>query len=142
MIAWQNTQDGMPQGGTFKSRIFKNEDEDILFICLEKSGYEDYAEKCVDMLNSLDNDTVDEICRGIIKCAEEGSLDEDFELPELENIRDILDYCWFTTVYVSAPEDESSISFTAEGEGEWGEAVGFVFKNGRLAYVGTDYFDV
>jgi hypothetical protein len=140
MITWQNRDNEIAEG-CFKSRIFKNEDEDFLFICLEKTGYEDYAEKCVDMFNSLDDDTIDTICEGIIKCAEEGGLEEDFELPELDDVRDILDFCWFTTVYVSAPKDESKICFAVEGEGEWGEVVGFVIKDGKVTYVGTEFFD-
>ena len=63
----------------------------------------------------------------------------DFELPELETAREILEYCWFTTLI--AVNSGNGISYIMEGEGEWGEVIGFVIRNGELVYVGTDYFD-
>ncbi len=29
----------------------------------------------------------------------------------------------------------------SEGEGDWGDVVGFAVKNNNVIYVGTDYFD-
>ncbi|WP_294472164.1 DUF6985 domain-containing protein [uncultured Ruminococcus sp.] len=110
-------------------------------IYIESSELTDHAEKCVASLNSLPDETIDDICRGLIKSAGEGGLDEEFELPELDDVRDILNFCWFTAVYVSKPEDDSIVSYAVEGEGDWGEVVGFVIKDGKAVYVGTDYLD-
>ena len=138
MITWLRT--GEIWEGLFKSSFFCNEDKERdLFVYIEDASAESYAEKCIEIFNSLSNSVIEKICEGLFECAKEGGINDDFELPK--NITDILDYCWFTTVYVSIPNDENDISFIVEGEGEWGEAIGFVIENGQLAYVGVDYFD-
>ncbi|MDE5854833.1 MAG: hypothetical protein K2H19_07205 [Ruminococcus sp.] len=122
--------------GTFISNFFHNEDVNELSVCIRNGEIIDYAEKCIEHFNSLSDDIIDEICHGLIESCH--LSDEDFELPELENVRKILEYCWFTSMAVDVPED-NRISYVIEGEGDWGEVVGFVIKNGSLAYVGVDY---
>lgn len=122
--------------GTFTSKVFLNDNTDELVVCLRNGDIIDYAEKCVEHFNSLSDDVIDEICHGLIESCH--LSDEEFELPELENVRDILEYCWFCDMTVDVPESDS-ISYTVGGEGEWGEVVGFVIKDGVLAYVGIDY---
>lgn len=124
--------------GDFKSLIFKGEDDNNEFsVYIRNQSLIDYAEKCIEHFNSLSDDMIDEICHGLIESCHL-SDDEDFELPELENVREILEYCWFSSMTVDVPEDDE-ISYLIEGEGDWGEAVGFVIKNSTLAYVGDDY---
>lgn len=140
MINWINQQDESWEG-VFKSSFFHNdENQQDLSICIENSSIADYAEKCVESFNSLPETVINKICKKIIKCAKKGGISEDFKLPKLENAIDILKYCWFTTIYVSTPNTANSISYIVEGEGEWGEVIGFVIKNNRLVYVGIDYF--
>lgn len=122
--------------GTFKSSFFQNEDANELVLYIRNGKIIDYAEKCIEHFNSLSDDMIDEICHELIESCH--LSDEDFELPELENVREILEYCWFTSMIVDVPEDDE-ISYVIEGEGDWGEIVGFVIKNGTLAYVGADY---
>lgn len=124
-------------GGSFKSKIFKNENNDELSVCLRNLSLADYAEKCIEHFNSMTDDMIDEICHGLIESCHLSDYEE-FELPELKNVRDILEYCWFTSMAVDVPKDDK-ISYVIEGEGDWGEVVGFVIKDGNLAYVGTDY---
>ncbi|MDE7098740.1 MAG: hypothetical protein K2O60_06305 [Ruminococcus sp.] len=124
--------------GDFKSLIFKGEDDNDEFsVYIRNISIVDYAEKCIKHFNSLSDDMIDEICHGLIESCHL-SDDEEFELPELENVREILEYCWFGSMTVDIPEDDE-ISYLIEGEGDWGEAVGFVIKNSTLAYVGIDY---
>lgn len=123
--------------GTFKSNFFRNEDVNELSVYIRNGEIIDYAEKCIEHFNSLSDDVIDEICHGLIESCHL-SDDEDFELPELEDIRYIFDYCWFISMTVDIPEDDK-ISYVIEGEGDWGEVVGFVIKNGSLDYVGADY---
>lgn len=122
--------------GTFTSRFFKNEDSYKLSVYIRNGKIIDYAEKCIEHFNSMPDDMIDEICRRIIKSLK--LIGADFELPEIENVREILEYCWFTSMIVDIPEDDG-ISYVIEGEGDWGEVVGFVIKNGTLAYVGVDF---
>lgn len=124
--------------GTFTSNFFRNDDGNELSVYLRNGEIIDYAEKCIEHFNSLSDDVIDEICHGLIESCH--LSDEDFELPELETVRDILEYCWFTSMTVDIPKNEK-ISYLIEGEGEWGEVVGFVIKNGSLAYVGDDYYE-
>lgn len=99
------------------------------------------AEKCVAAFQNLTESNINEICKGIINCAKEGGIDNDFELPELENAIDILNYCWFTTLYVNMLNKDDEIAYVVEGEGEWGDDIGFAIENNKIIYVGTDYFD-
>ncbi len=122
--------------GTFTSRFFSSDEGNELVVCLRNGDILDYAERCVEHFNSLPDDVIDEICHGLIESCH--LSDEDFELPELENVRDILEYCWFYDLTVDVPENDG-ISYTVGGEGEWGEVVGFAIKDGSLAYVGVDY---
>ncbi len=139
MIHWLNQQEDLWEG-SFQSRIFRNEAEQReLFICIQSPEAADYAERCAEHFNSLSDTMVQEICMGLVKSAMQGGTEEDFELPPLADAQEILQYCWFTTLYVGLPEG-GGISYIAEGEGEWGEVMGFVIRNGQLAYVGVDYF--
>lgn len=122
--------------GTFKTVFFQNEDVNELTVCIRNGDIIDYAEKCIEHFNNISDDMIDEICHGLIESCR--LSDEDFELPEIEDVRDIFDYCWFTSMTVDVPEDDG-ISYIIEGEGEWGEVVGFVIKNGSLEYVGSDF---
>ena len=100
------------------------------------------AEKCVDSFNSLSESVINEICQKLISCAQEGDgLDEEFELPALDNPLDILDYCWFMALYVDMKSIGDEIAYAVEGEGEWGENIGFVIKNDSVVYVGADYLE-
>ena len=138
MIEWTN-QSEHPEG-VFKSNIFLNDArEPELSIFIESPDIAEYAEKCVESLNDLPDSAIADICDGIIKAAEE--FGDDSEQYEIESPRDILKYCWFTAVYVSAPENEDDITYIVEGEGDWGEEIGFVIKNGEAVYVGIEYFD-
>lgn len=123
--------------GTFTSRFFRNDEGNELVVCLRNGDIIDYAEKCIEHFNSMTDDMIDEICHGLIESCHLSDYEE-FELPELKNVRDILEYCWFTSMAVDVPKDDK-ISYVIEGEGDWGEVVGFVIKDGNLAYVGTDY---
>ncbi|MDE6788710.1 MAG: hypothetical protein K2J47_05245 [Ruminococcus sp.] len=116
--------------GTFKSNFFRSDIDDELSVCIRNGEIIDYAEKCIEHFNSLPDDVIDKICEGIIE-----SCEEEYEL---ENVRDILEYCWFTSMAVDVPENDG-ISYVIDGEGEWGEVVGFVIKDGSLAYVGIDF---
>lgn len=122
--------------GSFTSEIFPNDETQKMTVYIRNKSLMDYAEKCINHFNSMPDDMPDEICLRILKNLQFNGAD--FDLAEFENVRDILDYCWFTALSVDKPENDG-ISYTIEGEGDWGEVVGFVIKNGILAYVGQDY---
>lgn len=124
--------------GTFTSRIFKDYGDDRLLIYLEDETIQDYAERCIEHFNNMPDEMVDAICKGVIKSAEMNGENEDFELPELENVRDIFDYCGFVSLTVWIPENDE-IFYTVEGEGEWGECVGFIIREDKVLYVGVDF---
>ena len=125
-------------GGSFKSTIFKNDGTDELSICLRNLSLADYAEKCIGHFNSMPDDMVDEICSSIVKCCEQGGINKDFELPKIKKSKDILEYCWFFELTVDIPQNDE-VSYLVEGEGDWGEIIGIVIKNGHPCYVGSNY---
>ena len=142
MIRWLQQEAGE---GRFTSSFFhndENEDELIIYANSNNSDFMDCAEKCVEAFNNLSEPVINEICQKLISCAQEGNgLEEDFELPTLDNPRNILKYCWFMALYVDMESKDDEIAYAVEGEGEWGENIGFVIKNGSVVYVGTDYLD-
>lgn len=147
LISWDLECDEMAEG-RFQGNIICGEDRDDLTIYIDgvASGrfeeMKEYAEKCAVFLNTIPNYMIDEICTGISESTKEVGLNKDFVMPELADVRGILDYCWMTTVYVAgAPDKDDEISFIVEGEGNWGEVIGFVILRGELYYVGVEYME-
>lgn len=142
MIRWLHQEDGE---GRFSSRFFRNDENEDELIVYANSGSPDFmecAEKCVEAFNSLSEPVINEICQKLISCAREGGgLDEEFELPALDSPLDILNHCWFMALYVGMKSKEDDIAYAVEGEGEWGENIGFAVSNGAVVHVGTDYLD-
>lgn len=141
MINWLHQEDGICEG-SFKSRFFRDDEgNDELSVYVKSSDLAECAEKCVDAFNSLMESEINEICKKIISCAKESSMNEEVELPESDNSLDILNSCWFTALYVNMLSKEDEIAYVVEGEGDWGDVIGFAVKNNKVIYVGTDYFD-
>ena len=100
------------------------------------------AEKCVEAFNNLAGPIINEICQKLIGCAQKGDgINSEFELPALSSPLDILKYCWFMTLYVDMGSKDDKVAYAVEGEGEWGENIGFVINDDSVIYVGTDYLD-
>ena len=91
MIRWLQQED---VEGRFNSKFFRNDeggDEFIVYANSDDPDFMESAEKCVDSFNSLSESVINEICQKLISCAQEGDgLDEEFELPALDNPLDIL----------------------------------------------------
>lgn len=141
MINWLYQEDGVCEG-IFKSNFFRDdEDSDELSVYVQSPDLTECAEKCVEAFNNLTESEINEICKKITNCAKESGINEEFELPALDNALDILNYCWFTSLYVNMLSKEDEIAYVVEGEGDWGEIIGFAVKNNKVIYVGIDYFD-
>ena len=142
MINWSHQEEGFCEG-PFESSFFHDEDEygNEVSVCVKSPDLIQCAEKCVEAFNHLTESEINEICQGIISCAEDGCTDESFELPSLDNALDILNYCWFSMLYVNMLSTEDEIAYVVEGEGEWGDGIGFAVKGNKVIYVGVDYFD-
>lgn len=122
--------------GVFKSKIFLSDDSDELTIYLENGNIIKYSEKCIEHFNNIPNSMVDTICENIIKCFKIfGGENKNFKLPQLENNRDILKYCWFFSMTIEQPQT-NEIAYTVNGEGDWGECISFTIRNDSIIYVG------
>ena len=141
MINWLHQEDGVCEG-SFKSKFFRDDENgDELMVYAANPNLTGCAEKCVEAFNNLTESEINQICKEIINCAKEGGINEEFELPALDNALDILNYCWFTSLYVNMLSKEDEIAYVVAGEGNWGEVIGFAVKNNKVIYVGVDYFD-
>lgn len=141
MIRWLHQENGE---GRFTSRFFRddeNNDELIVYANSSSPDFMECAEKCVDAFNNLSKPLIHEICEKLINCAKEGGINEEFELPALDNALDILNYCWFVALYVDMESKDDEIAYAVEGEGDWGENIGFVINNDSVIYAGADYLD-
>ena len=139
MINFNYDSEGIGEG-IFKSRFFRDDmggDEFLVYIF--NSSYAEYAETCVKHFNALSDEIINVICYHIIQSAKQDNQNPAFVLPELEKNTDILNYCWFTAMIVSIPGDASKASYIIEGEGDWGEVIGFVVTEGVVTYVGKNY---
>ena len=141
MINWLHKEDGVCEG-SFKSAFFRDDENgDELMVYTANPNLAECAEKCVEAFNNLTESEINEICKEIINCAKEDGIDEEFELPTSDNVPDILKSCWFTALYVNMLSKEDEIAYVVEGEGDWGEVIGFAIENNKVIYVGADYFD-
>lgn len=141
MIYWLNCEDEVCEG-SFKSNFFRNDENgDELNVYVKGSDLTECAEKCVASFNSFTERDINEICKQILSSAAENNVSEGFELPVLDNPTDILRYCWFTALYVNMLSREDEIAYVVDGEGDWGETIGFAVRGNKVIYVGTDYFD-
>lgn len=141
MIRWLQQENGE---GQFKSKFFRNDegtDEFIIYTISDSPDNKECAEKCVEAFNNLSDTAINEICEGLISCAGEDNEDEEFELSTLDTPCDILNYCWFVALYVDMGSKDDEIAYAVEGEGDWGENIGFYISNNHVVYVGTDYLD-
>lgn len=92
----------------------------------------------MEAFNALSEAAVREICGQLAACAEESGLDE---ADGLSDPQDILRYCWFAALYMDMAGPEDEVGYVVEGEGDWGEPVGFAVKGDRVTYVGPDYLE-
>ncbi len=141
MIRWLQQEDGE---GRFNSSFFRNDENDDELIVYANSDIPDFvecAEQCVEAFNSLSEPVINEICTKLISCAKEGGINEEFEMSALDNALDILKYCWFMALYVDMENKDDEIAYAVEGEGDWGENIGFIIRNNSVVYVGSDYLD-
>lgn len=141
MIHWLQDEDGQ---GHFKSKFFRNDentDKLIVYANSDNLDFKECAEKCVEAFNNLSDTVINEICERLISCAKEDGVDEEFELLALGDPLKIFNYCWFVALYVDMESKDDEIGYAVEGEGDWGENIGFVISNNRVIYVGTDYLN-
>ena len=110
--------------GTFLSKVFLNDGSNELIVYIENESAVKYAEQCVEHFNSMNDEMIDYICKGILECAKQDGFDEE---TEIESTRDILKYCWFVALYIDVPINDK-IAYRVEGEGDWGECIGFIIK--------------
>ena len=146
MIRWSQQEDGEREfgEGEFNGEVFHNEDGEGMFVYAHSDtpDFMDCAEKCVEAFNNLSEPMINEICKKLIDCAKKGGgLNEEFRLPTLDNPLDILNYCWFGVLYVDMKSKDDEIAYAIEGEGEWGQNIGFYISNDRVVYVGVDYLN-
>lgn len=141
MINWLHQEDGVCEGGFISNFFRDDENGDELSVYVQSPNLTECAEKCVEAFNNLTDSEINEICKKIISCVKKSGINEEFELPDLDSALDILNYCWFTSLYVNMLSKEDEIAYVVAGEGDWGEVIGFAVKNNKVIYVGIDYFD-
>lgn len=141
MIHWLHQEEGVCEGSFISDFFHDDEDGNELSVYAKSPNLAECAEQCVEAFNNLTESEINEICKEIISCVKEGGIIEESELPAFDNALDILNYCWFTALYVNMLSNDDEIAYVVEGEGDWGEVIGFVVKDNKVIYVGIDYLD-
>lgn len=87
MTYWSNENgEGSFQDDEHKHRLSIYINDDKLKEC---------AEKCVESFNNLTDGMIDEICTQLWE-----NVKDEFTLPKINDVREILNYCWFEALYV------------------------------------------
>jgi hypothetical protein len=107
-----------------------------------------YAEKCVDAMNALSSETIENLCNSSIRYCEwiiENSEDvyEDGDeiiiIPENIKSRDILEFIKPSVMIIYQPLDHSIAAFSMELNCDWEPEHGmeWVIKDEKILYVGS-----
>jgi hypothetical protein len=107
-----------------------------------------YAEKCVDAMNALSSETIENLCNYSIRYCEwirENSEDvyEDEDeiiiIPENIKSRDILEFIKPLVLIINKPLDDSIAAFSMEFNCDWESEHGmeWVLKGEKILYVGS-----
>lgn len=107
----------------------------------------EYAEKCVEMLNSLSDETVNTLCKALkIYCLTAISENNEildyitFDISSRAPLKDMLKNIQPSTLFVDMPDDENIIGVTVECECVWelNNIMKIIFKDDEILYVGCD----
>lgn len=141
MIKWLHQEEGFCEG-VFESNFFcDDEGGNELSVMAKSPDLSECAEKCVEAFNNLSESEISKICKLIIEHIKENDMNEEVDLNSLDDELDILNYCWFTTMYVNMLSTQDEIAYVIEGEGDWGDVIGFAVNKDKVIYVGIEYFD-
>ncbi|MBR1553844.1 MAG: hypothetical protein IJ644_00450 [Oscillospiraceae bacterium] len=135
MIKFNYAPDGIGEG-IFKSRYFRDDmGEDEFLVYIFSKNYAKYAEECIQHFNALPESVINDICQMIIDYVKQDY--EDFSFPAFGKPTEILNYCGFGSLEIGYPKH--GISYVIQGEGDWGEMIGFVVTEDTVTYVGKNY---
>ena len=125
--------------GKFDFKLFNTQTD--VFIDMEEPD-KDYINKCIDNLNSLSDELIDELCVYIIKyCNDfrEYFEDEGIEIPEDISGRAILEYIEPVVLGIEDPDDSDIAGYSLEFNVPWEEEHGMevVIMDNKIMYVST-----
>lgn len=125
--------------GKFEFKLFNTQTD--VFIDMEEPDT-DYINKCIDNLNSLSDELIDELCVYIIKyCNDfrEYFEDEGIEIPEDISGRAILEYIEPVVLGIEDPDDSDIAGYSLEFNVPWEEEHGMevVIMDNKIMYVST-----
>lgn len=128
--------------GTCKFNLFDCE----IDIYIEKDVSIEYAEKCVKMLNTLSDNTIDDLCKYSIRYFEDfkNNYDEDefvewCNMPTHVEGREILKYIYPSGINIEYPENHNIYALDMELNCEWEEEHGmeWVIRDNKVIYVSS-----
>lgn len=100
----------------------------------------DYANLCAEALNSMDEETIDNLCRYSINyCIDFCNDVGDEEAAEFNLIRDVLDHISPSVLIIDKPKEKNNIVIHLELNCDWEIEHGleWTIKNGEILYVGA-----
>ncbi len=104
----------------------------------------EYAEKCINYINNLKDDVIDEICKSAVNSFEECLKDPDYveyfdlDIPLSIKERDILKYIKFKLLMIENTDKHKDIAFSLSGKCMWDDTHDYewVIRNGKVLYMG------
>ena len=121
----------------FYSGMFRNSEGESVLEMLFFEGGRKFAEKCAEHIRTMPRNMIETICKGILNQYVYAKNNTDFEMPELSEITDILQYCSFKDADLHY-NDEKIPAYIISGETKWNTCLGITIKGDKVLYVGDD----
>lgn len=127
----------------YEGNFDSNEWEQMDIIIDEEKDIE-YAENCIRHFENMSEEMKQNMCGALIRYCERFrefaiEADDDFEVPEIQQVEDILNYVYFSTIHVEDTEGNSIIGYSIEGSCDWEVEHGLqiIIRDKDILYVGA-----
>lgn len=118
------------EDGTLEAEFDCKYTDDAMEVIVNSDVDEKYAERCIEHFNNLSDDLLDCISEALCRYCEAIRYDAedvfgDLGLPEKIEGREILNYCYPTSMSVEVPTSYNIVGYSIEGNCNWEPEHGF-----------------
>ncbi len=132
------------EDGTLEAEFDCKYTDDAMEVIVNSDVDEKYAERCIEHFNNLSDELLDSISNALCKYYE-SIRDEaeevfgDLGMPKKVEGRDILNYCYPTSMSVEAPTSYDIIGYSIEGNCNWEPEHGFqlIIRGDKLIFASS-----
>lgn len=135
---------GETEYGDISGEIYFKLANNKIDLLVDKGTDIEYAEECINYVNNLKDNVIEEICKSAINSYEECLKDSDYleyfdlDIPLSINGREILKYIKFKLLMIENNDKHKDIAFSLSGECMWDDSHDYewVIRDGKVLYMG------